>query len=210
MTFDFYASLGDNCEAAFQIRRVLGRDDSSFFSWNITTPQAFNALIDNDFYDIMRPENLRPHVADLIIDGKYDYMFHSQYPHTPGVVYADYPDITAEHHKKASYLIDKLKANARSHQKTAYFYKSNRPDIKAEAYEMAQRLETLHEGADNFVLVILQPASTEEDDWGHPKLKNRYLRRLAPMDDAHDGHVFSWDKVFREFPHATPMRLAGY
>jgi hypothetical protein len=31
--FDEYVSLGWNCEAAFQIRRALGRDDASFFNW---------------------------------------------------------------------------------------------------------------------------------------------------------------------------------
>ena len=210
MIFDFYVSLGDNCEGAFQIRRVLGRDDSSFFSWNITTAKSFIDLMDNDFSGIMQPENLRPHVADLVIDGKYEYMFHSQFPHRPDVVFTDYPEIAQTHQEKAQYLIDKLKKNAVSDQTTAYFFKAAEEDAKPKAEEMLKRLETLHGGRDNFRFVLLQEASRHEDDWGYDRLKNRYLKRLAPMDDAHDGHVYSWDKVFQEFPHKDPMRLAGY
>ena len=34
--------------------------------------------------------------------------------------------------------------------------------------------------------------------------------RQRGWNDATDGHVSSWDSVFREFPHREPLHLAGY
>ena len=53
----------------------------------------------------------------------------------------------------------------------------------------------------NFTLVLLQDRARSEPDWSEPKISNRYLRRLASPDDAADGHVASWDRIFQEFRH---------
>ncbi|MDC7676500.1 DUF1796 family putative cysteine peptidase [Asticcacaulis machinosus] len=211
MTFDFYASLGENCEGAFQIRRVLGQDDSCFFSWNITPPAALIALLDGDFQDIMQPEAMVRHSTDLIRDSKYNYMFHSDFPSDEDIRFGEYPDIVANHQQKAQYLIAKLRGNAADEtKKTAYFYKTQEPADKEKAVEMLESLKTLHNNNENFVLVFLQPEEKAESDWNIAQLKNRYLKRIASYADATDGHVSSWDRIFSEFPHIKPLRLSGY
>jgi len=215
--YDFYTSIGENCEVAFQIRRVLGFDDSSFFSWNITPILAFSRLVDDEFSGIMEPSKMSFHNEALVMDGRYGYMFHTMFPAGQDIVFDDYPEVVSQHREKARYLIDKLYENARSAQRVLYVYKcsgllegdlAGAPSDKA--MEIAKRLRRIHADRDNFDLVFVQDAAHREEDWGLPNVKNRYLTRLASFADATDGHVQSWDRIFAEFPHVKPLRLAGF
>lgn len=215
--YDCYTSIGENCEVAFQIRRVLGFDDSSFFSWNITTTSAFNNLLGGGFEGIMDTENLYFHSKSLIRDAKYDYMFHSDFPCSPETKFDRYERELGENRGKAAYLIDKLYKNASSDGRVLYIHKYSSllgvidtESARSKAEGMLQCLASLHRGRDNFDLVFVQAEGAREGDWGVPNLKNRYLARLAPFADATDGHVQSWDRIFAEFQHVRPLRLAGF
>lgn len=215
--YDFYTSVGENCEVAFQIRRILGFDDSSFFSWNITTTSAFNALIDGQFSGIMETDNLRFHSGSLIRDSKYDYMFHSDFECVESTIFENYENNLNSNRDKARYLIGKLRENASSDGKILYIHKYSSllddgvcSSARFKAEGMLERLMRLHGGRGNFDLLFVQDAAVSEDDWGVPNLKNRYLARLAPFADATDGHVLSWDRLFAEFPHVRPLRFAGF
>lgn len=209
--FDRYASLGYNCEGAFQIRRALGRDDSNFFSWNITTFDALDSLLANRFEGIMNVENFRHHTMDLVRDLAGDYMFHSLFPHEENINYSDYPEIVQEHQEKAAYLVEKFIAAAQSDDiRTCYFYKTDEADARDRSVRVRDLLLDLSEGRQNFQLVTIQTADRQESSWDEPMVFNRYAKRFAAIDDAHDGHVSSWDRIFAEFPHREGLRLAGY
>lgn len=215
--YDFYTSLGENCEVAFQIRRILGFDDSSFFSWNITTVSAFNALMDGRFGDIMETSNLQFHSESLIRDLKYGYMFHADFLCTEDTVFSDFEEGLETQREKARYLIGKLRRNADSDNRVLYIYKhsgllegSGDGGARFMAEAMLNRLVRFHEGRDNFDFVFVQDEAAREEDWGVPNLKNRYLARLATFADATDGHVQSWDRLFSEFQHVRPLRLSGF
>jgi hypothetical protein len=209
--FDSYVSLGENCEIAFQMRRVLRRDESSFFGWNITSFSAFECLVDCDFQGIMQPENFRFHGSgDLVRDLHCDYLFHSDFPRVANVDFAAFPEIIAAHRSKAQYLVEKFYETARTGGKVVYFYKTPVEDARDKAPGMVERLLKASEGRENFRLVIVQTADRAEPDWNMNLVSNRYVRRFAPYDDAHDGHVSTWDRIFAEFPHAQGLQLAGY
>ena len=46
--YDHFVSLGFNCEAAFNFRRLLGRDDSSYFNWLVAPFGSMIKLIESD------------------------------------------------------------------------------------------------------------------------------------------------------------------
>lgn len=208
MHHDHYISLGRNCEPAFQFRRVLQEDHSGFFSWNVTEFNALLSLLEADFADIMQSDNLiYEGNGDLVRDKSHEYHFHW--------VDADLSEIHGEtealksHQSKAEYLIKKFKTILSSSESKVLFYTTEESDVRDRAGKVVSLLRDKFL-AQNFKLVVLQPAARREDDWGDPFIANRYLDRFAPWADATDGHVRSWDAVFREFPHRDSMHLAGF
>lgn len=210
-TLDFsnYVSLGSNCEIAFQFRRILGRESSSFFSWNVTSFAALSSLLSSRFSGILEEQNLSPHGHGMVRDNFHDYLFHTPFS-TPNP--SDDPDFAknlANHRSKARYLIDKFTSQAASGEPIVYFYRTEEEDAKAKAMVVRDSLAGMHH-RDNFRLVIIQAESRREDDWQEACIANRYVLRLAPFNDATDGHVSSYDRIFREFPFSGEMRYSGY
>lgn len=165
----------------------------------------------------MDTENLYFHSESLIRDSKYEYMFHSDFPCSLDTKFDNYEKELNSNREKAAYLIAKLYKNASSDGRILYVHKYSSllgivdsDSARSKAEGMMQRLVRLHGARDNFDLVFVQPEDAREADWGVPNLKNRYLARLAPFADATDGHVQSWDRIFAEFPHVRPLRLAGF
>ncbi len=211
MRYQHYVSLGHNCEIAFQFRRILGRDSSSFFSWNITPLSSLISLFKGRFVGILQADNLSQHGdGSLVWDKSYDFAFHSPFS-TP--VPHDDPEFAVKlvaFREKTHYLVEKFYSTARSGDSVAYFYKADEvPVVRKEARALRNLLNEIHVNND-FNIIFLQPEDRAEPDWGEPGLANRYLKRLAPWYDATDGHVSSYDKVFLEFPHVENMRFSGY
>ena len=207
--FDEYVSLGDRCEVAFQFRRVLGRDSSSFFSWNITPLDTLIRLLETNFSGIFELQNLE---ADeyLVYDRYGGFHFHLQGEGRKSSLHPSFPADVARHREKARYLIDKLKRDGRSGKRIAYFYRAETDDdVRSGMTRVRDLLATLH-GQINFKLIILQDRSKTEPDWNIEGLHNRYLRRLAMYDDQGDGHLQSWDQIFAEFPHKEPLRRCDW
>ena len=75
--YDAYISLGSNCEAGFQLRRI-GYNDSSFFRWTLSPYKSTFNLIQNDFKNLFLKENLVPVWDNMVEDTKYKISFHSK------------------------------------------------------------------------------------------------------------------------------------
>ncbi|ACA17524.1 hypothetical protein M446_3114 [Methylobacterium sp. 4-46] len=205
-----YVSLGQNCEVAFQFRRIFGTDSSSFFSWNVTSFEAAIRLIDDDFEGILEECNLERHAdGRMVRDKGYDYLFHSPFA-TPEP--RDDPDFAAtltRWRERTLHLVAKFREAYRAPWRTAYFYVTDQAACRSRAVRLRDALRARHE-ADNFVLVLLQDEGMREEPWGEPCLANHYLKRLAPWHDASDGHVSSYDRVFRAHPFDGAVAYAGY
>ena len=211
MTYSEYISLGYNCEAAFQIRRILGHDSSSFFSWNVTTLPQLMALLEHRFEGILLDDHIGPHGGGLLTDEGYGYKFHSPFASADYKADPDYDSKLGRYRDRTAHLVAKFLRDRGPTESTAYFYKAEGQSSGEEVRHAARRVHSLLaglHGASPFVLVILQHRDFWEDPWDEPGIFNRYLRRLAPFDDATDGHAQSWDAVFREFPHQEPLRFA--
>jgi hypothetical protein len=207
--YDEYISLGDRCEVAFQFRRVLGRESSSFFSWNITPLPTLARLLETRFAGIFELENLRPDEY-LVYDKAAHFFFHLQGEGRKSADHPSFPDDVARHKEKAAYLINKLYSDASSGKRIAYFYRADsKDDVRSDIIRVRDQLAKLHGGI-NFSLVVVQSQNKAEPDWQIEGVYNRYLRRLAADDDQGDGHLQSWDKIFREFPYVQPLRLCDW
>ena len=195
--FQHYDSLGDNCEVAFQFRRILDKDSSSFFSWNATPFSALKSLLRRRFARILQPENLSRHGdGSLVSDASHGYYLHSPFstpePH-------DDPEFEAHlgaMRDKTAYLIAKFIDVARSGERVAYFYKTDEPEARTNSLELRDILDEYHQGDANYVIILMQSADKAEPDWDEARIANRYLTRFAPWYDAPDGHVSSYDKLF--------------
>jgi hypothetical protein len=207
--FDEYISLGDRCEVAFQFRRVLGRDSSSFFSWNITPLPTLIRLLETNFEGIFELENLEAGEY-LVYDKAARFHFHLQGEGRKSNVHPAFPGDVARHRDKARYLIDKLFSDAKSGKRVAYFYRANtNDDVRAGMLRVRDLLAALHGGI-NFALIVVQDRKKFEPDWNIEGVHNRYLRRLADDDDQGDAHLQSWDKIFSEFPHKEPLKRCDW
>lgn len=208
--FKRYVSLGQNCEVAFQFRRVLGTDESSFFSWNVTDFNSAIQLIENDFKDILMESNLERHEnGGMVKDKKYNYLFHTPFSTPEPCSDPEFALKLNGHRQKANYLINKMRESYSAEWKTAYFYVSSETECRASSVALRDVLLKVHTKP-NFTLIVLQDENMIEKSWDEQHLHNHYLKRLAPWHDATDGHVSSYDKIFRLYPHDGNNYYAGY
>lgn len=119
--FDEYVSLGYNCEAAFQIRRVLGRDEVSYFSWGIFHIDSILALIEAKFCGVFERDS-------IVLDGchqlpqetKFDFAFHGPWLAGNPLDDPEFEEALVEHRQKAAYLAEKF---LRTGRRRLYVYK---------------------------------------------------------------------------------------
>lgn len=207
--FDEYTSLGNRCEVAFQFRRVFSRDSSSFFSWNITPLPTLVQLLETRFDGIFELENLKPG-EHLVYEKAANFYFHLQGEGRKSAEHPSFPGDVAKHREKATHLINKLYTDASSGKRIAYFYRdSSKDDIRPSIIRVRDLLAEAHGGI-NFTLIAVQDRSKAEPDWQIEGVHNRYLRRLATDDDQGDGHLQSWDAIFREFPHTQKLMFCDW
>ena len=213
-SFSHYVSLGNNCEVAFQFRRVLQGDSSSFFSWNVTELPALSSLLQSRFSGILDWSKINCRSdAELIDDPSHNYKFHSPFRNIQ-----DKPDevinaAQVDYKHKVDHLLSKFYQQGKENSRILYIYKHDGLQVGKELQGLlANIVASLTDvaGYGNFLLVVVQHEERREPDWGDTVLKNRYMKRLAPWSDATDGHVLSWDAVFREFPHSAGLTLANY
>ena len=209
--YGHYISLGTNCEVAFQFRRVLQRDSSSFFSWNVTSSSSLLSLFRADFQSILSANNISQHGdGGLCLDASHGYLFHSPFACPNPLDDPRFEASLASHRQKVNYLIEKLYESAKGDERIAYFYKTDEIEAKKVFTDLRNEMLRFHNGRDNFVIVAVLPQTLAEPDWKEDGIDNCYIKRFAPVDDASDAHVSTWDKIFRKHPHLDPMYLSGY
>ncbi len=200
--YDNYVSLGSNCEPAFQLRRLLGRDAAFFFNWLVTPLDTLVAVIASDFAGVYAKENLQPTAdAGMVLDVGSGLKFHSAFRKELGRNLSGprFDELYAESAAKYAMLAERFRTLARSTSRVAYLVKTADAEARAKTVMLRDVLSDRYPDHD-FTLVVLQTSDREEADWGEARIRNRYLARFADFSRAHDGHVPSWDRIFAEFP----------
>ena len=209
MPFSHYMSLGINCEAAFQFRRVLGRDYASFFNWNVTPIETLVRLLEADFEDICLFENLVfEGNGTLVRDKAYDYHFHWVGANIDcldggGLIYH-------KNRERLLYLAEKFRRTTASGRSIAFFVTFNGQQNLALLNTVAHLLRTKFQCGDFKIIALTDKSGDLAFLSADDSIVARSLTRFAPWHDATDGHVSSWDQVFAEFPPEIQLRLSGY
>jgi hypothetical protein len=198
-----YVSLGENCETAFQIRRYLGYDLSSFFSWNITFLPSLIRILDDGFNHLIKFDNLSWKVGDsLVYDNSYDYFFHPLFSTQEEKSKFTQWDLYEKQISKSKYFIDKFLSQANSGERLIYFYKSSKHtgiDAMNFSLKIYNSLLKLHK-IDNFKLIIIQDKIFFEEPWPLNNIHNLYVDYLAHFSSANCGDDRGWDLIFSKFP----------
>ncbi|MDE1154424.1 MAG: DUF1796 family putative cysteine peptidase [Acidobacteriaceae bacterium] len=203
-----FVSLGFNCEAAYQFRRVNGDDQASFFSWTYCKFNPLLGLIKADFDGVLLWENVKK-LGLMVHDHAFDVSFH-------GEVFNNTRDgadvelakaLLADMQSKFRYLAERWRHTVSTAGLTTYFLKikhndPNAPDARRAAVELRDLLRMKYP-AHEFRIVVLQSLESveREPQWDEDRIFNRYLQRYAAdVDPENDAFTSSWDAIFAEFP----------
>ncbi|MET0372299.1 MAG: DUF1796 family putative cysteine peptidase [Sphingobium sp.] len=207
-----FASLGYNCEAAFQFRRILGHDVSSYFNWTYNKPQSVIKLIRNDFADMLLPDRIAP-TGIMIWESGYDISYHgdifnkSDNGKDKASFDLHYNDLAG----KMAFLRQKWLDTTASNDHTTYYLKlkeeSGAPRPRTQAVRVRDALREAYPDHSFLIVAIMSlEQSQREPDWVEPQIINRYLSAFAPDSSPQDGNVEEWDQIFEEFPIVESVR----
>jgi hypothetical protein len=200
--YDNYVSLGFNCEAAFQFRRLLGRDVAYFFNWLVTPLGSLVEVMRSDFAEVYRQDNLEvTNNPMMVLDRGSGMKFHSAFRKELGRDLSGprFDALFVESRAKYAMLAQRFRDLAASPNRVLYVVKTAEADATPRVVELRDLIAARYPAHD-FAVVALQTGDRHEADWGEPRIFNRYLDRFAPTSRAGDGHEPSWDRVFAEFP----------
>lgn len=205
--YDAYVSLGHNCEAGLQFRRI-GYEESSFFRFTSNSFESVLAVIRDDFAGVFQRDNLQPHTDDMVRNTLYEIVFHSdlrsaadpQSGRRHFLPAYDFDEVYGRKEApKVRHLVAKWRALTRSQQDVLYVLKLDGADRRARALQLRAVFREKYP-AHRSTILCLQTADPAEPNWGIPGLVNRHLPRFAPFDNAHDADTAAWDRLFQEFP----------
>ena len=204
--YDTYISLGSNCEAGFQLKRI-GHNESSFFRWTLSPYRSTFNLIENNFQDLYLPENLVPVWDNMVEDSKYKISFHSkllskQDPKTERRVFLasyNFKQTYRSEYQKIQYFIRKWYDLVNSDKSVLYIIKQEQHGSKYNAKKLFD-LFTVKYPQHDFAIAYIQHQSKQEAAWEYDRLHNLYFPHFAPIDRADCGDLKSWNELFQRFP----------
>ena len=178
-----FESLGDNCEFGL-VQRFLGAEPLGFLRFNYTSLPALTHMLDTEFAEVDRPEDIeliRANEASdselLVHNRRYGYSYHT-FRHD-----ADPEPVRAQQLRVVSFLRDKLVADLRAGEKI--FVRKGAPSSD----EAANLLRQLHRYGPITLLWVV--AEDEVNISGtvrvlQPGLLQGFIDRMAPPEDAYD------------------------
>jgi len=204
--YNTYVSLGSNCEAGFQFKRI-GYDESSFFRWTLSPYSSTYNLIKNDFQNLYLKENLVPVWNNMVEDHQYRISFHShllskQNDQTGKRYFLtdyDFDKIYQEEYQKIQYFVNKWNSLVNSDKNVLYIIKEERHGSKSNAEKLLNLFKQKYPNH-KFAIAYIQGQDKYEPDWGLDQLKNIYFPRFAPISQADDADTAAWDDLFNRFP----------
>lgn len=203
--YDEFESIGDNCEFAFFLRES-GCDDGSMFRWTlIKNYESFLNLLNNDFKNIYKYENLVPSWQDMVLDKSCNICFHT-------TMYSDNisdrwqwrfseeknREIHGNELEKIEYLIDKFKKGVSSGNKT-YVLKSNSNNLDDLALKISKYL--ISKGKCNILYV--KEADKSNSSGSVRKITENFfvgfIDRFADYSRANEYSRQGWELLLKSY-----------
>lgn len=202
-----YASLGYNCEIAYQFRRVMGHDVSSYFNWCYGKPTSIAHMIERNFhqpfeYDMISSDGI------MIWERKYDILYHGDVfnKSNQGKDKAAKDFFYRNLREKIEFLIVKWNYIVNSEINMIYFLKlrqdSESVGIPRDIAILVRDaiLQSYPHHQFKIVAVMSLEQGMIEENWGEPLIYNRYIAQFAPDHDPEAGNSEEWNRIFHEFP----------
>lgn len=197
-----FISLGNNCEIGFQFKRI-GYDKSSFFRFASCKFPSLIKILENNFKDIYKFENLIPVTNTMVRDIKYNIAFHSQM--TSKVINEKRLFTMNERERKKiydfelskiKYLLKKQDEQFTSDQKKFFFLKTDLPLSCSQLDRLCINLKLL--GSKNFYIVYLTL-----DEWkiesNNENIKIEKLLFFSLGNETDKGDNKSYNEIFRKY-----------
>lgn len=208
--FDYYISLGSNCEPGIQFRRI-GYEESSLLRFAYTPPKSLLNLLEKDFEKLFLFENLVPHAHGMVRDEEYNIAFHSKMisknKNNEICFVSDVDSIYFDENEKVKYLVSKWRSLFSSvDSQTAYFIRDNFGLGKGYSLKILDFLREKHV-ANNFKLIHVQEDQCNDNDWGIEGICNEYITKFAPFNDVYSADESAWDIIFNKHPLKKEIKL---
>lgn len=194
--YDQVVSLGQACQPAHQLRRILGVSSAHVFDWIMTPSEGLIALIESDLDAFFSRDRLGIGESGAITDLPTDTRFVHEFPEG-----SDLDTQHAEHAGRYAMLAKRWRGLLRSRQRVLFVRQEN---WAADPRAAALRLHaTLRAKAPHlrFRLLYLTGNPADEVPWGYPDVINRYLPQLEPYDWRGDNAA--WERLLTD-ALATP------
>jgi hypothetical protein len=210
-------SLGQSCQTIYQINRHYKINYTNFFDYKRTTIEVLTDLLNNDFKDIILPENLsvtqdREHVRD----NKYNFFIKHDFRNEQGVIPDNYLDLYPGVKSKFDHLIGKFRKILDSHETCLFIYARNRFIYnKYSGIREALELEkALKRNAPRLIPKILyidtfeNPSSGKFGDFSEAIPYNYELEendnffqkiRKPVQQDRWKGSDLAWDQILKNY-----------
>lgn len=202
--YDQVVSLGQACQPAYQIRRILGISSAHVFDWIMTPTEGLIALIGSDLEAFFSRDRLGVGASGAITDLPTDTRFVHEFPEG-----SDLDAQHAEHAGRYVMLAERWRDLLRSRQRVLFVRQENwAPDPRASAVRLHATLRAKAPHL-RFRLLYLTANPADETPWGYPDVINRYLPQLEPYDWRGDNAA--WERLLHEAlsapaPGASPRR----
>ncbi len=197
-----FESLGDNCEFGL-VQRFVGAEPLGFLRFNYTAFSALTEMLDTDFTEVDRPEDIalvRANEAGdselLVHNRRYGYSYHTFRHDT------DAGPVRAQQLRVVSFLRDKLVGDLRSAEKI--FVRKGVPSAD-DAASLLRRLRRYGPVTLLWVLPEDELCTSGTVRVLQPGLLQGFIDRLAPPVDAYDLSP-AWITVCR---NALALRAGG-
>lgn len=202
VTANVFISLGDDCQAAYYLRKFKLRSEAFPFDW-VKSPH-FNAvcqLIENNFENFLHPQHLT--LKNIHVEHEqYKIIFLNDF-HTrslPNLVgmeeeqqTIDYHLYTVEVQAKYHRRIERFTTALQS-QDFIYFIRTNATYAEAKMFVECM-LKNYPES--NFMLVVVQGEDPLSHFWDLAHVRSFYVQQRVPV--LHNWwHDNEWRKIFRE------------
>lgn len=201
--FDEYISIGDNCEAGLNFRRI-GNEHSSLFRFARCNLEQVIDLLENEALGLF--DTVKPVSKDMIMCERYGISWHtnikSKKTDEKWTFIDDMEIINKQlplEREKLIYLYEKLIFDIKN-KDIAIFFKSNFGFSIEKIIDLEKIISSISKNNNHLIII---GTTCETKIFGHGFPRNTVIEKFSyfpPYSDAHGYSQECWDRVFRKYP----------
>jgi len=185
---EIFISLGMNCACARNFEKRKLSEAFFPFDWNITQPDSIYRILENDFKDFLKRENLviEPTEPGIKTQYVFDTLYNIKLIHDftkKGPALHDYEHIKNKYYRRVARFYKALSLN-----KPVYFFRA--VITKEEAIKLNNLIQQKFPLL-TYTLVVAHNTPEFKEPWEIKNIKNFFIK-----DARSANEIKEWDKVF--------------